>query len=85
MMLFSPGHCAHDPGVRVGGVYGGGSVDREHARRVRRGGYTPAKHVRAALIGADWMTQHGLSQSIPPAYTHFIGEQLIDALHQAAA
>jgi DNA (cytosine-5)-methyltransferase 1 len=64
-------------GFGVGGVYSGGSVDKAHAKYVRRGGYTPAKHVREALIGADWMTLDGLSQSIPPAYAEHIGQQLI--------
>lgn len=71
-------------GFKVGGVYGGGSVDREHAENVRRGGYTPGKHIRAELIGVDWMTQHGLSQAIPPAYTEHIGCQLLEALDVAA-
>jgi DNA (cytosine-5)-methyltransferase 1 len=29
-------------GIGVGGAYGGGSVDRAHAKDVRRGGYTPS-------------------------------------------
>lgn len=72
-------------GIGVGGVYGGGSVDRTHAKEVRRGGYTPGKSVREALIGADWMTLHGLSQSIPPAYTEHIGAQLLAHLRAEAA
>ena len=67
-------------GYGVGGVYGGGSVDRAHAKNVRRGGYTPGKPIREALIGADWMTQHGLSQSIPPVYTEHIGRQVMETL-----
>lgn len=31
-------------------------------------------------LGIDWMTKYGLSQAIPPAYTEFIGKQLIAAL-----
>jgi DNA (cytosine-5)-methyltransferase 1 len=72
-------------GIGVGGVYGGGSVDRQHAKEVRRGGYTPGKKIREALIGADWMTLHGLSQSIPPAYTEHIGAQLLAHLESQAA
>jgi DNA (cytosine-5)-methyltransferase 1 len=72
-------------GVGVGGAYGGGSVDRTHAKEVRRGGYTPGKPVREALLGIDWMTQNGLSQSIPPAYTEHIGTQLIAHLTERAA
>ena len=80
------GECFHDKTVPVGGVYGGGRSDRREAREVRevrRGGYTPAKHVREELMGIDWMTLHGLSQSLPPAYTEYIGTQLLD--HLAAA
>jgi DNA (cytosine-5)-methyltransferase 1 len=71
-------------GIGVGGAYGGGSVDRTHAKEVRRGGYTPGKAVREALLGINWMTQNGLSQSIPPAYTEHIGRQLISHIEQEA-
>ena len=74
------GECAHDKTIPVGGVYSGGRTDRREAREIRKGGYTPAKHVREALMGIDWMTLHGLSQSLPPAYTEFIGAQLLDHL-----
>lgn len=77
------GECFHDKTIPVGGVYGGGRSDRREAREVRRGGYTPAKPVREELMGIDWMTLHGLSQSLPPAYTEYIGTQLLD--HLAAA
>lgn len=33
-----------------------------------------------AALGIDWMTGRELSQAIPPAYTRFIGEQLIKAV-----
>ena len=35
-------------------------------------------------MGIDWMTRQELSQSIPPAYTEWIGRQLIAALERAA-
>ena len=63
-------------GYKVGGVYGGGSTDRFHAENVRHGGYTPSKAVRAELMGIDWMSIANLNQSIPPAYTTFIGLQI---------
>ena len=66
-------------GFRVGGVYGGGSENRDKAAR-RAGGYTPGKQQRAELIDADWMTLAELSQSIPPAYTEHIGRALLSAL-----
>jgi DNA (cytosine-5)-methyltransferase 1 len=80
VFLTGNGGCRHDPRVDVAGAYSGGSSDRRHAREVRRGGYTPAKHVREQLLGIEWMTLHGLSQSIPPAYTEHLGAQLIEHL-----
>lgn len=81
VFLFGAGGCRciefKARGWGIGGVYGGGSADRAHAKNVRRGGYTPGRDIRAALIGADWMTLHGLSQSIPPAYTEHLGAQLL--------
>lgn len=35
-------------------------------------------------MGIDWMTRDELSQAIPPAYTQFIGEQLIQYVERAA-
>jgi len=84
VFLYGNGGCQHDRRIQVAGAYGGGSSDRRHAKEVRRGGYTPAKEVRAALLGIDWMTLHGLSQSVPPAFTEHIGRQLLDALEVAA-
>lgn len=75
--LSAPAHPTHDRSVKVGGVYGGGGSRRDSKRR---GGYTPLKVVRAALMGIDWMTQDELSQSIPPAYTEFIGDQLYNMI-----
>ncbi len=37
------------------------------------------------VMGIDWMTGEGLSQAIPPAYTQFIGEQLMAHLQGEAA
>jgi DNA (cytosine-5)-methyltransferase 1 len=70
--LRAPRACIHRK-EQVAGVYGGGSSDRNYARHVRRGGYTPTKPIRGALLGIDWMTQAGLSQAIPPVYTQWLG------------
>jgi len=35
-------------------------------------------------MGIEWMTRDELAQAIPPAYTEFIGTQLLDALKVAA-
>ena len=85
VFLVGNGGCRHDRSVQVAGVYGGGSSDRGHAKNVRRGGYTPAKAVRSELLGCDWMTMWGQAQSLPPAFTQWIGEQLLDALRSDAS
>jgi DNA (cytosine-5)-methyltransferase 1 len=36
-------------------------------------------------LGIDWMDGNGLSQAIPPAYTQFIGEQLLEHVTERAA
>jgi DNA (cytosine-5)-methyltransferase 1 len=36
-----------------------------------------------AVLGIDWMNRAELSQAIPPAYTRFIGEQLLAHLEAA--
>jgi len=35
-------------------------------------------------IGIDWMTRKELSQAIPPAYTNFIGKQLMEYINVRA-
>jgi DNA (cytosine-5)-methyltransferase 1 len=48
-------------------------------------GYNPTIVQYRAAMGIDWMNRDELSQAIPPAYTQFIGEQLIEHLARAAA
>jgi hypothetical protein len=42
-------------------------------------------HAGPPCMGIDWMTGDELSQAIPPAYTRFIGEQLLAHLGAEAA
>jgi DNA (cytosine-5)-methyltransferase 1 len=81
--------CNHG-GSGVVGVYGGHAHDRRR-RTITVTGSTPQQNVirnRSRLtfpveearraMGIDWMTMAGLSQAIPPAYTRWIGERLLN-------
>lgn len=72
MLLMGAGGC-HCAGHPIGGVYGGGGGQMTRGYAFHAG---PA----AEALGIDWMTRDELSQAIPPAYTRFIGEQLLTAL-----
>jgi hypothetical protein len=49
----------------------------------RQLGYNPTIADYRAAMGIDWMNRDELSQAIPPAYTEYIGYQLIAALELA--
>lgn len=74
----APAPCSHDSTL-VGGSYKGSRHRKPEHRDSpdRRGGYTPHVTVRGALMGIDWMNEHELAQAIPPAYTEWIGDQLL--------
>jgi DNA (cytosine-5)-methyltransferase 1 len=46
--------------------------------------YAGEAELRRSAMGIDWMTNDELSQAIPPAYTEFIGAQLLQAIERAA-
>jgi DNA (cytosine-5)-methyltransferase 1 len=52
--------------------------------QVTGGGNATIANKRSAM-GIDWMTNDELNESIPPAYTHLIGGQLMAHLTKAAA
>jgi len=45
------------------------------------GHFSDVKYARYAM-GIDWMTRDELSQAIPPAYTRWIGERLLESLRE---
>ena len=86
--VIAPGKCQHPAGFYnvVGGkVRGYGDfaskqtyVDKNHRTRRREGSY-PLKTGREAMQ-ISWMNIEELSEAIPPAYTQWIGVQLLDYL-----
>lgn len=77
VFLLGAGGC-HCYGKPIGGVYGTGGESKGHS-------YKWADAGRREAMGIDWMTRASLSQAIPPAYTQFIGEQLLAHLGVEAA
>lgn len=80
--LFSPGPCSHPHELMDGYVciYGHHVRGRQIGKRNNNYKMYPVAMGRAAM-GIDWnMTQKELSQAIPPAYTRWIGKQLIEYL-----
>lgn len=79
--LEAPPTCRpHDRTVQIAGSYGGARRDKHEARHVRHGGYVPSFEVQQRLLGIDWMAEREMYQAIPPAYTEFVGCQLLDHL-----
>lgn len=39
------------------------------------------KSAASEAMGIDWMTLGELGEAIPPAYTQYVGEQLLTAIH----
>lgn len=80
--LMGAGGCQHITGVQTASVfgYGGGMTPAYRDSPERSKGYVPHVSVCASLIGVDWMNKRELSECIPPAYTEWIGGQLLAEL-----
>lgn len=79
--IVPPGMCNHDPSIPTASVFGHGGGWKADARGGLRGGYVPHVSVCAALLGVDWgMSKRELSECIPPAYTEWIGAQMLPVL-----
>lgn len=71
-VLFAP-ECRHDLYPEPIEVVGMGGPSPRH-RKPR--GLSEAR----AVMGIDWMNRYELTQAIPPAYTEFIGTQLLRSM-----
>jgi DNA (cytosine-5)-methyltransferase 1 len=74
VMMLTP-QCQHE-GETIG-VYGHGPTDNRHGVRGRRGGYQGNKADNMAAMDIDWMGRNELAQAVPPAYTEWIGAQML--------
>jgi DNA (cytosine-5)-methyltransferase 1 len=69
------GHTVLERGTTIGTAKGGEPIIKRIHTTTERG--------REAM-GIDWMNRDELSEAIPPAYTQFIGEQLLEQMNRAA-
>jgi len=83
--LMSPG-CLCPAGDTVS-VFGHSGEDRRKATLRQNGGlrgHVPIDEVRE-LMGVPWISSRdAVSESIPPAYTQYLGEQVLELLEVAA-
>lgn len=69
------GHVRNRRRARTIGIYGEGR--RDSRRKFDKGVPDFSVDQGRAAMGAEWMTVAELSQAIPPAYTKFLGHQLM--------
>jgi DNA (cytosine-5)-methyltransferase 1 len=92
ILLMSPGHCQHGKRTIMvnGHEFRNEALQMQHRRTITVTGSTPQRNVvrnqkretfsiadARIAMGISWMTRTELSQAIPPAYTEWIGQQLI--------
>jgi len=78
-LALAPSHVPHrDPVTKMG------RPPRPGERMHVVGNFSGVAAARKAM-GIDWMTRDELREAIPPAYTRFIGEALIEHLREEAA
>lgn len=75
-LMLAP-HCAHRAQGHPTGVYGHGQFFWKNGEKSWRN--VPLDEARQAM-GIDWMERRELAESIPPAYTEWIGTRLLENL-----
>lgn len=86
LILLAPEHRPHPKGQHTGTStrHGNGYSSGEHGLVCVAGNNFRPQAARDAM-GIDWMRQKELAQAIPPAYTEYLGRQIIRQLQDAAA
>lgn len=84
-LLYGPGMCHHSPdNINVYGHsawnYHKRTEEYRHWHRHNANQCPVPIAVAKIAFEAPWMTQHGLAECIPPAYTAFLGAQLLSAI-----
>lgn len=77
------GHVRNRRRARTIGIYGEGC--RDSRRKFDKGVPDFTAEQGRAAMGADWMSLAELSQAIPPAYTEFLGRQLMAHIQRREA
>jgi len=79
-VLFAPGSPCRHVGTVRGGAYV--TVAGHGGDNIKGRGSRAAKQ---AAMGIDWMSDQELNEAIPPAYTEWIGRQLLAAIADGRA
>ena len=74
-LVLGPGGCSCRD-VTTASVTGNITSNNQYALRHRKPSFDNAKQ----MMGIDWMDKKELVQAIPPAYTEWIGQRLLEAL-----
>ncbi|MFZ2252642.1 MAG: DNA cytosine methyltransferase [Minisyncoccia bacterium] len=85
--LTAPSPCQHSDRPVIG-VYGGHARRRssKHGGRGTRDVWASGhRGAASAAMGMDWATLAEMSEAIPPAYTEYLGRQLLVHMRQAVA
>lgn len=77
LSLSTPNHPRHDVPASKAGHWKPGTIISVS------GNCSPIAVAREAM-GIDWMNRDELAEAIPPAYTEYLGGQLLDHLERAA-
>jgi DNA (cytosine-5)-methyltransferase 1 len=82
LLLLQPPHVPHRDKMPKGGTRGAGAISPKGFITVC-GHFSNVDYARKAM-DIDWMVRDELSQAIPPAYTKFVGQILINACEGVA-